>query len=107
SRASWALGFFLAGLAGVAGAPLFTLTPTSYTTVLFVAATAAVFGFLRSVPLAFAGGLLLGVTQSLFAGYATFASKITGFATSIPFVFLLIALLVMNRERGRVAAQVA
>ena len=107
SRTSWALGFLLAGLAGVAGAPLFTLTPASYTTVLFVAATAAVFGFLRSIPLAFAGGLLLGVAQSLFAGYATFAESITGFATSIPFVFLLIALLVMNRERGRVAAQVA
>ncbi len=107
SRTSWALGFLLAGLAGVAGAPLFTLTPASYTTVLFVAATAAVFGFLRSIPLAFLGGLLLGVAQSLVAGYATFAATITGFATSIPFVFLLIALLVMNRERGRVASQVA
>lgn len=107
SRTSWALGFGLAGLAGVAGAPLFTLTPVSYTTVLFVAATAAVFGGLRSIPLAFLGGLLLGVVQSLFAGYATFAEQITGMTTSIPFIMLLVALLVMNRDRGRIASQVA
>jgi branched-subunit amino acid ABC-type transport system permease component/ABC-type branched-subunit amino acid transport system ATPase component len=107
SAVSWALGFFLAGLAGVAGAPLFTLTPASYTAVLFVAATAAVVGNLRSVPIAFAGGLALGLAQSLFAGYATFASKITGFATSVPFIILFVALLVLNRDRSRVAGQVA
>lgn len=104
---SWALGFGLAGLAGVVGAPFFSLTPSTYTTVLFVAATAAVLGGLRSMPLAFLGGILLGLAQSLIAGYATFASNITGFSTSVPFVFLFVGLLVMNRERGRVAGQVA
>ena len=107
SGISWALGFFLAGLAGVAGAPLFTLTPATYTTVLFVAATAAVLGRLRSIPIAFAGGIALGLAQTLVAGYADFASKITGFATSVPFLFLFVGLLVLNRDRGRVAGQVA
>ncbi|HEX7097374.1 MAG TPA: branched-chain amino acid ABC transporter permease [Acidimicrobiales bacterium] len=104
---SWALGFGLAGLAGVVGAPFFSLTPATYTTVLFVAATAAVLGGLRSMPLAFVGGIVLGLAQSLIAGYATFASNITGFSTSVPFAFLFVGLLVMNRERGRVAGQVA
>jgi branched-subunit amino acid ABC-type transport system permease component/ABC-type branched-subunit amino acid transport system ATPase component len=107
SGASWALGFGLAGLAGVVGAPFFSLTPSTYTTVLFVAATAAVLGGLRSLPLAFAGGIVLGLAQSLIAGYATFASSITGFSTAVPFAFLFLGLLVLNRERGRVAGQVA
>src|SRR6478735_8676123 len=107
SSISWALGFGLAGLAGVVGAPLFSLTPAAYTTILFVAATAAVLGGLRSLPLAFAGGLLLGVAQSLVAGYATFATNIAGFSTAVPFIVLFVALLLLNHERGRVAGQVA
>ena len=69
SASAWLLGFLLAGIAGVAGSPLFSLDPATYTGVLFVAATAAVLGRLRSIPIAFAGGLLLGIGQSLFAGY--------------------------------------
>jgi ABC-type branched-subunit amino acid transport system ATPase component/branched-subunit amino acid ABC-type transport system permease component len=107
SSVSWALGFGLAGLAGVVGAPLFSLAPATYTTILFVAATAAVLGGLRSLPLAFAGGLALGITQSWVAGYATFASSITGFSTAVPFLVLFLGLLVLNRDRGRVAGQVA
>lgn len=107
SSISWALGFGLAGLAGVVGAPLFSLTPATYTIVLFIAATAAVIGGLRSLPFAFAGGILLGVAQSLVAGYATFASSITGFSTAVPFIVLFAGLLLLNRDRGRVAGQVA
>jgi ABC-type branched-subunit amino acid transport system ATPase component/branched-subunit amino acid ABC-type transport system permease component len=107
SAVSWALAFVLAGLAGVVGAPLFSLTPATYTTVLFIAATAAVLGALRSLPLAFAGGLALGLIQSLTAGYATFAADINGFSTSVPFLFLFLGLLFLNRDRSRVAGQVA
>ncbi len=107
SAVSWALSFMLAGLAGVVGAPLFSLTPANYTLILFLAATAAVIGRLRSIPLAFLGGVILGLAQSLFAGYATFAENITGFSTSVPFIVLLIGLLVLGRERARIAGQVA
>ena len=37
---------------------------------MFIAAAAVVLGGLRSVPSAFAGGLFLGVTQSLVGKYA-------------------------------------
>lgn len=107
SRVVWMLGFGLAGLAGVAGAPLFSLTPLAYTSVLVIAATAAVFGGLRSVPLAFAGGLLLGIIQSLFSGYATFAENVRGLSTSVPYIVLFLALVVLARERGRVASEAA
>ena len=39
----------------------------------FVAAAAAVLGGLRSIPLAFLGGLLLGVAENLVVGYVDFA----------------------------------
>lgn len=107
SAFSWALSFMLAGLAGVVGAPLFSLTPANYTLILFLSATAAVIGRLRSIPFAFVGGIVLGLAQSLFAGYATFAEGITGFSTSVPFIVLLIGLLVLGRERTRIAGQVA
>jgi ABC-type branched-subunit amino acid transport system ATPase component/branched-subunit amino acid ABC-type transport system permease component len=107
SRTAWIMSFFLAGLAGVLSAPLISLTPVSYTGILFIAATAAVLGRLRSIPLAFLGGLAIGVAQSLFSGYATFAEGITGLSTAVPFIVLYLGLFVLGRERGRVAGTVA
>jgi ABC-type branched-subunit amino acid transport system ATPase component/branched-subunit amino acid ABC-type transport system permease component len=107
SRLSYALSFAMAGLAGVAGATFFSLTPTSYTAILVVAAGAAVIGGLRSVPLAFAGGILLGLAQSLFAGYVNVAEDISGLSSAVPYVLLFAGLFLLARNRGRVAGQVA
>jgi ABC-type branched-subunit amino acid transport system ATPase component/ABC-type branched-subunit amino acid transport system permease subunit len=74
---------------------------------LFVAATAAVLGRLRSIPFAFAGGLLLGIGQSLFAGYVSAADDIPGLADSIPFILLFVVLVGLGTERTRVAGSVA
>ena len=102
SRWAWIIGTVLAGIAGIIGAPIFSsLNENTYTTVMFVAAAAAALGRLRSVPLAFVGGLLLGIAENLVRGYATFASKITGFGASVPFVLLLVGLALTTRERGR------
>jgi ABC-type branched-subunit amino acid transport system ATPase component/branched-subunit amino acid ABC-type transport system permease component len=102
SRLAWMIGCTLAGLAGVFGAPVLgSLSANSYVSVQFVASAAAVLGGLRSIPLAALGGVLLGVAQNLVFGYATFASDIQGFNTSVPFVFLLAGLVVMNRDRRR------
>jgi ABC-type branched-subunit amino acid transport system ATPase component/branched-subunit amino acid ABC-type transport system permease component len=106
SASAWLLGFLLAGIAGVAGSPLFSLDPATYTGVLFVAATAAVLGRLRSIPIAFAGGLLLGIGQSLFAGYVS-TDDIPGLADSIPFILLFVVLVGLGTERTRVAGSVA
>lgn len=107
SRVVWMLSFMLAGLAGVAGAPFLALTPSAYTGILVISATAAVFGGLRSVPLAFIGGLLLGIIQSLFSGYAGFAESINGLAASVPYILLFGALVFLARDRGRVAGSAA
>jgi ABC-type branched-subunit amino acid transport system ATPase component/branched-subunit amino acid ABC-type transport system permease component len=102
SRTAWVIGCELAGLAGVLGAPVLgSLNSSSFVTVQFVASAAAVLGGFTSIPLAALGGIILGVAQNLVFGYATFASSIQGFNTSVPFALLLIGLAVLARERRR------
>ena len=108
SAFAWVLGTVLAGLAGIAGAPIFnSLSPSTYLYVLLAATAAAVLGGLRSVPLAALGGLLVGALQSMVAGYASFAQSIPGFSDAVPFIALLAGLAIWGRERGRRAGQVA
>jgi ABC-type branched-subunit amino acid transport system ATPase component/branched-subunit amino acid ABC-type transport system permease component len=102
SRVAWIVGMVLAALAGVVGAPVFgSLNISAFDAVFFVAPAAAVIGGLRSVPLTFLGGLLLGVLQNLVAGYASFADDIRGFNASVPFAVLLIGLVVLARDKSR------
>jgi ABC-type branched-subunit amino acid transport system ATPase component/branched-subunit amino acid ABC-type transport system permease component len=105
SSVAWIIGCLLAGVAGVVGAPVLTrLTPEVFTSILFVAATAAVIGGLHSVPLAFVGGLAIGVAQNLVAGYGGhIAITIPGVGSAVPFVLMLIGLYVLSRRRGRAA----
>jgi branched-subunit amino acid ABC-type transport system permease component/ABC-type branched-subunit amino acid transport system ATPase component len=102
SAAAWVIGTVLAGLAGVVGAPVInSLQEASFNQMMFVAAAAAVVGGLKSIPWAFAGGLLIGVLESLVRRYATFAEDINGFNNIVPFVVLLVGLLFLARDRGR------
>ncbi|MER6780468.1 MULTISPECIES: ATP-binding cassette domain-containing protein [unclassified Streptomyces] len=106
SSVAWMISSGLAGLAGVLATPLLGLSAHDFTLFLFVSATAAVIGRFASVPLAFAGGLGLGVLQNLVAGYASFAEGITGFRTAVPFLILFAGLLLPAR-RGRTAGTAA
>jgi ABC-type branched-subunit amino acid transport system ATPase component/branched-subunit amino acid ABC-type transport system permease component len=104
---AWMIGTMLAALAGVVAAPIFnSLDPSVYITTVFVAAAAVVLGKFRSIPWAFAGGLILGIIQNLVGGYATFARGIPGFGDSVPFAVLLIGLVVLGRDRTRSAGSV-
>src|SRR5215469_7104266 len=108
TRWAWITGTTLAAVAGVVGAPIInSLDPATYMTVVFVATAAVVVGGFRSIPLAFAAGLALGVAQNLVAGYATFAQNIQGFNTSVPFIALLAAVVLLGRSRQRQAGSVA
>ncbi|MET9696346.1 ATP-binding cassette domain-containing protein [Streptomyces sp. NPDC006529] len=106
SSIAWMIASALAGLAGVLATPLLGLSAHDFTLFLFVSATAAVLGRFVSVPLAFAGGLGLGVLQNLVAGYASFTERITGFRTAVPFLILFAGLLVLTR-RARTAGTAA
>ena len=69
SSVAWVLTMILAGLGGVLIAPLFILQDTFYTLVVLGSLAAVVLGGLRSIPIAFIGGMLLGVAPELVAGY--------------------------------------
>ncbi|MDT4904826.1 MAG: hypothetical protein QOH52_2842 [Pseudonocardiales bacterium] len=107
SSIAWSMSMVLAGLGGVVGAPIFGLGPGTYTTVLFVAAAAAVLGGLRSIPIAFVAGVGLGVLQNAVVGYFPAAQKITGLGATVPFIVLLVAIWFLGRDRGRKAGTAA
>ena len=108
SSAAWIIGTMLAGMAGVIGAPVLnSLKANQYNVFMFIAIAAAVVGGLRSIPLAFAGGMALGVLNNWVGEYATFAEEIRGFESSVPFVVLLGGLLFMARDRIRRSGTVA
>jgi branched-subunit amino acid ABC-type transport system permease component/ABC-type branched-subunit amino acid transport system ATPase component len=106
SYTAWIVGMFLACLAGVIGAPLLPqLDANIFTLFIFIAAAATVLGGLRSIPLAFLGGIVLGILRSLVAGSVwgvfDFADNIQGFENAIPFVVLLLGMVVIGRDRSR------
>ena len=118
SAVAWIISFMLAGVAGVVAGPIsgFGLAPENYTVALFVAATAAIFARLRSIPIAFAGGLAIGAVTNLSSGYlnSTYLGSVGnwiqnqyGLQASIPYWALLVGLLVISFERGRSAGVVA
>ena len=78
----------LAGLAGVVLSPLFPLQSFTYMLILLIAATAAVFGSLRSVPLAFAGGIVIGITVAEDVGILGFAQSHHDVGNAVGFAHL-------------------
>jgi ABC-type branched-subunit amino acid transport system ATPase component/branched-subunit amino acid ABC-type transport system permease component len=112
SAVAWMLSMVLAGLGGILIAPLFDLSDVTFTLVVLGSLAAVVLGGLRSLPIAFAGGLLLGVVQNLVAGYADdifpkFISELTGLRSAVPYILVLIVGLIVGRDRTRKAAVVA
>jgi ABC-type branched-subunit amino acid transport system ATPase component/branched-subunit amino acid ABC-type transport system permease component len=109
SRVAWVLVSVLAGLVGVLIVPLFGLDPNTFTLVVLGSIAAVVFGGLRSLPLVFAGGLLLGIVQNLVAGYADSflppsVAQLSGLLSSVPFVLAVVGLIVLDsltRRRTR------
>ena len=100
---AWLISSFIAGLAGVLLAPLFaTLDPNNYTILVVAAIAAAVFGRLSSISLAVAGGLLLGVGQSLLVKWLPLGSTLAqGLRPSLPFVMLILLLVFLPGLRTR------
>jgi ABC-type branched-subunit amino acid transport system ATPase component/ABC-type branched-subunit amino acid transport system permease subunit len=102
----------LAGLGGVLIAPLFQLSDFTFTLIVLGSLAAVVLGGLRSLPIAFAGGLLLGIVQNLVAGYSDtllpkFLADLTGLRSAVPFLLVLVLGLIIGRDRSRRAGSIA
>jgi branched-chain amino acid transport system permease protein len=102
SMVAWALSSTLAGLTGVLLAPLFAaLVPLDFFHLLVAALAACVVGRLVSIPLAFAGGIGLGVLQAVLAGVLPTDSVLaTGLRPALPFVVLFVLLVVRPPRMG-------
>ena len=101
SALAWTMTMVLAGFAGVLIAPIFQLQDTIITFVVLGSLAAVVLGGLRSIPIAFAGGLLLGVIVNYVAGYSdeflpSWLSRLSGLKSAVPFVLVIIFLLALR-----------
>jgi branched-chain amino acid transport system permease protein len=103
SMSSWVLCSVLAGLAGVLLAPLFAaVSEFNYTTLVVVAISAAVVAGLTSIPVAFAGGLALGVIGEVVDAYLPTNSVIaSNLRPALPFVVLFLVLIFSPTLRNR------
>src|SRR5262249_34396120 len=99
------LSSFLAGLAGVLLAPLVSIDGNAFTLLLVSAVAAAAFGRLTSIPLALAGGLILGIGQRAVIGLAYEQSwpptLPTVRAPAPPFLALFLLLILLPAFKGR------
>ncbi len=103
SAGVWAVSTFFAGLAGVLAAPVIGLQPGNFTLLVAAAFAAVIAAKLRSLPIAVAVGLAIGVTGSLVERYMPPGSSLTtAVIPSIPFAFILV-FLVFHARRGRVS----
>ncbi len=111
SAVAWVLTTVLAGLGGILISPLFSLDPIVFTLVVLGSLAAVVLGGLRSIPIAFIGGVLLGIVQNLVAGYSTaypgFIANLNGLSSAVPYVLVILLGLIVGRDRSRQAGSVA
>jgi branched-subunit amino acid ABC-type transport system permease component len=95
---TWALGCFLAGLAGILFAPLVELSPIALTLLVIKAYAAAILGRLVSLPLTLLGGIAVGVAEAvslkLFDSNPEFVNRLR---PSLAFILLFGVLLLAKR----------
>ncbi|HVL89384.1 MAG TPA: ABC transporter permease [Actinomycetota bacterium] len=97
SSASWAMGASLAAAAGILLTPMVSLEVYTLTLIVINAYAAAMVGRLESLPLTFAGGVLLGFGEALVGRFLP-QGIAAGVLPSLPFA-LLLGLLIIPRTR--------
>lgn len=101
SRVAWILGTQLAAIGGILIAPTVALDASQLSLLIVSAYTAAVFGRLRSLPLTFAGAIVVGCLESYLTGYLPQNDYLPGLRLAAPALLLFLALLVFRHPRLR------
>jgi branched-chain amino acid transport system permease protein len=96
----WAMGSSLAALAGLLLAPLVTLDILLLTLLVINGYAAAIVGRLRSLPLTFAGGVVLGLLEAHAIGRLP-TDLLNRIRPTLPIMFLYVALLALPQNRLR------
>jgi branched-chain amino acid transport system permease protein len=99
SSASWALGCMTAGAAGILIAPETGLVVENLTLLVIVAFAAAAIAQLKSLPWAFAGGMIVGLTKAFSGQFIAFPRDYSYAADAIPAIILFIAVLFLPQAR--------
>ncbi len=99
---AWIVSSFMASLAGVLFAPVFgAFTSEDYVTLTVTAIAAAACALLRSLPIAAAVAVVIGVLTTLLQGYISPTSFFyAAIIPSLPFLFLVAALLFLPGMRA-------
>ncbi len=99
----WAVSVGLAGLVGVLSAPIIGLDPAGFTLLMVAAFAAVVAAKLRSLPVAVAVGLAMGIAGALVQYWLPPSSSFTAAVLpSIPFIFTAIFLIYFMIRNGGV-----
>jgi ABC-type branched-subunit amino acid transport system ATPase component/branched-subunit amino acid ABC-type transport system permease component len=99
-RWAWIIGSSFATLAGILLAPSLNLDATVLTLLVVQAFGAAAIGRFSSLPLTYAGGLVVGIIASVATKYVvTGSAALAGLPASIPFVVLFLVLIFTPRSR--------
>ena len=100
SMFSWALGSSMAAVAGIFLAEeLATLDVQTLTLLILAAFAAAIIGRLKSLPLTFAGGLLIGLVFEFQQNFLSWTGRWTTAPLAIPQIMLFLALLFLPQAR--------
>ncbi|MFD3582473.1 ABC transporter permease [Streptomyces sp. NPDC058683] len=100
-RVAWILGTQLAAIGGILIAPTVALDASQLSLLIVSAYTAAVFGRLRSLPLTFAGAVVVGCLESYLTGYLPQNPYLPGLRLAAPALLLFLALLLFRHPRLR------
>jgi ABC-type branched-subunit amino acid transport system ATPase component/branched-subunit amino acid ABC-type transport system permease component len=98
-RLAWMIGSAFAALSGLLIAPNLNLTALVLTLLVVQAFGAAAIGYFSNLPLAYVGGLVLGVAGALATKYVVNVPWLIGLPPSLPFILLFVTLLVTPRNK--------
>jgi ABC-type branched-subunit amino acid transport system ATPase component/branched-subunit amino acid ABC-type transport system permease component len=98
-RSASIVGCTFAALTGVLILPIFGLDAIILTFLVLQAVGAAALGMFSSIPLTFAGGLLIGVVADISKKYVVSIPTLSGFPGAVPFIALFLVLLLLPRRR--------
>jgi ABC-type branched-subunit amino acid transport system ATPase component/branched-subunit amino acid ABC-type transport system permease component len=87
---NWVAGAGLAGLASVLLAPIIQVQLVAQGALLVSVLAAALMGGLRSFPLTFVGGAVIGISQTLVGRYVS----LPGWSDAVPFILIIIVMVV-------------
>jgi branched-subunit amino acid ABC-type transport system permease component len=91
-RGAWMIGTVFAGISGILLAPSVGLDVTVLTLLVVYSLGGAAIGMFTSIPMTYAGGIIVGILGSLATKYVASVSWLSGLPSSLPFVILFLVL---------------